>query len=211
MRDRTYHLRCDWLAPCLSLAFLELDPRNFTSVRAISCCEMASMNAWRDDNVVALSRQQRSENINIVVKATHKLKGSQEEEEEAAESLRVSTSSVVDLSSALLFGIPCNPHLMKVHTTKFRNYEGFILLPFARLTNTKLGLTKFYPALLMDNTRTTHSPFKTITAPTRKSLTFEVKLDIIHRHEKGKKTNSIARHHLDSIYCLYYFQVSRLY
>ncbi|MPC68367.1 CENPB DNA-binding domain-containing protein 1 [Portunus trituberculatus] len=30
----------------------------------------------------------------------------------------------------------------------------------------------------------------------RKSLTLEVKLDIIHRHEKGEKTiNSIACHH----------------
>ncbi|MPC33497.1 hypothetical protein E2C01_026849 [Portunus trituberculatus] len=45
---------------------------------------------------------------------------------------------------------------------------------------------------------------------TRKSLTLDVKLDIIHRHERGEKTNSIARHHLDSIYCLYYFQVSKL-
>ncbi|MPC41159.1 CENPB DNA-binding domain-containing protein 1 [Portunus trituberculatus] len=67
---------------------------------------------------------------------------------------------------------------------------------------------------------TTHSPyFKTITASaaarlpspnmppkrpvmlpsvakkTRKSHTLKVKLDIIHRHERGKKTNSIARHH----------------
>ncbi|MPC89953.1 hypothetical protein E2C01_084918 [Portunus trituberculatus] len=39
-------------------------------------------------------------------------------------------------------------------------------------------------------------------AKTRKSLTLEVKLDIIHRHERGEKTNSIAHHHLDSIYCL---------
>ncbi|MPC89610.1 CENPB DNA-binding domain-containing protein 1 [Portunus trituberculatus] len=30
---------------------------------------------------------------------------------------------------------------------------------------------------------------------TRKSLTPEVKPDIIHRHEKGEKTNSIARYH----------------
>ncbi|MPC45752.1 CENPB DNA-binding domain-containing protein 1 [Portunus trituberculatus] len=30
---------------------------------------------------------------------------------------------------------------------------------------------------------------------TRKSLTLEVKLDIIHRHKRGEKTNSIARHH----------------
>ncbi|MPC89039.1 CENPB DNA-binding domain-containing protein 1 [Portunus trituberculatus] len=30
---------------------------------------------------------------------------------------------------------------------------------------------------------------------TRKSLTLEVKLDIIHRQERGEKTNSIARHH----------------
>ncbi|MPC20917.1 CENPB DNA-binding domain-containing protein 1 [Portunus trituberculatus] len=30
---------------------------------------------------------------------------------------------------------------------------------------------------------------------TMKSLTLEVKLDIIHRYERGKKTNSIARHH----------------
>ncbi|MPC64405.1 CENPB DNA-binding domain-containing protein 1 [Portunus trituberculatus] len=29
----------------------------------------------------------------------------------------------------------------------------------------------------------------------RKSLTLKVKLDIIHRHERGKKTNSIVRHH----------------
>ncbi|MPC17217.1 hypothetical protein E2C01_010065 [Portunus trituberculatus] len=45
-----------------------------------------------------------------------------------------------------------------------------------------------------------------IAKKTRKSLTLEVKLDIIHRHERGEKNNSIARHHLDSIYCLYYFQ-----
>ncbi|MPC61713.1 hypothetical protein E2C01_055787 [Portunus trituberculatus] len=30
---------------------------------------------------------------------------------------------------------------------------------------------------------------------TRKSLNLKVKLDIIHRHERGEKTNSIARHH----------------
>ncbi|MPC21926.1 CENPB DNA-binding domain-containing protein 1 [Portunus trituberculatus] len=30
---------------------------------------------------------------------------------------------------------------------------------------------------------------------TRKSLTLEAKLDIIHRQERGEKTNSIARHH----------------
>ncbi|MPC23454.1 Tigger transposable element-derived protein 4 [Portunus trituberculatus] len=29
----------------------------------------------------------------------------------------------------------------------------------------------------------------------RKSLTLEVKLDIIHTHEGGEKTNSIAHHH----------------
>ncbi|MPC78055.1 CENPB DNA-binding domain-containing protein 1 [Portunus trituberculatus] len=34
-----------------------------------------------------------------------------------------------------------------------------------------------------------------VTKKTRKSLTLEVKPDIIHRHERGKKTNSIARHH----------------
>ncbi|MPC14181.1 hypothetical protein E2C01_006938 [Portunus trituberculatus] len=45
---------------------------------------------------------------------------------------------------------------------------------------------------------------------TRKSLTLEVKLDIIHRHERGGKTNSIAHHHFDSIYCLYYFLVHNL-
>ncbi|MPC95265.1 hypothetical protein E2C01_090467 [Portunus trituberculatus] len=50
-----------------------------------------------------------------------------------------------------------------------------------------------------------------IAKKTRKSPTFKVKVDVIHRHEKGEKTNSIARHHIDSIYCLYYFQVSRLY
>ncbi|MPC16048.1 hypothetical protein E2C01_008859 [Portunus trituberculatus] len=30
---------------------------------------------------------------------------------------------------------------------------------------------------------------------TRKSLTPEVKLDIIHKHERGEKTNSVACHH----------------
>ncbi|MPC83245.1 CENPB DNA-binding domain-containing protein 1 [Portunus trituberculatus] len=30
---------------------------------------------------------------------------------------------------------------------------------------------------------------------TRKSLTLEAKLDIIHRHERSEKTNSIAGHH----------------
>ncbi|MPD06606.1 hypothetical protein E2C01_102427 [Portunus trituberculatus] len=49
---------------------------------------------------------------------------------------------------------------------------------------------------------------------TRKSLTLKVKLDnIIHRHKKRENYSiaSIARHHLAYIYCLYYFQVSRLY
>ncbi|MPC31417.1 hypothetical protein E2C01_024706 [Portunus trituberculatus] len=45
-------------------------------------------------------------------------------------------------------------------------------------------------------------------AKTRKSVTLKVKLDIIHRHERGEKTNCIARHHLDSIYCRYYFQAT---
>ncbi|MPC45295.1 hypothetical protein E2C01_038990 [Portunus trituberculatus] len=30
---------------------------------------------------------------------------------------------------------------------------------------------------------------------TRKSLTHEVNLDIIHRHKRGEKTNTIAHHH----------------
>ncbi|MPC70112.1 hypothetical protein E2C01_064351 [Portunus trituberculatus] len=30
---------------------------------------------------------------------------------------------------------------------KFRYNEGFVLLPCARLTNTKLALTKFYPGI----------------------------------------------------------------
>ncbi|MPC90292.1 CENPB DNA-binding domain-containing protein 1 [Portunus trituberculatus] len=34
-----------------------------------------------------------------------------------------------------------------------------------------------------------------IAKKTRKSLTHKVKLDIIHRHERGEKTNSIAHHH----------------
>ncbi|MPC68401.1 hypothetical protein E2C01_062601 [Portunus trituberculatus] len=45
-------LHCDWLAPRLSLALLELDPR-FFNVRATSCREMASMNTWRDGDRVA--------------------------------------------------------------------------------------------------------------------------------------------------------------
>ena len=41
------------------------------------------------------------------------------------------------------------------------------------------------------------SPAKSpsVSKKTRKSLTLEAKLDIIHRHERGEKTNSIARHH----------------
>ncbi|MPD02071.1 Vacuolar protein sorting-associated protein 45 [Portunus trituberculatus] len=91
-------------------------------------------------------------------------------------------------------------------------------------------------APLMDKTHTTHSPlFKTITASaaarlpllymppkrpaispsvakkTRKSLTLEVKLDIIHRHERVKKTNSIASHHGLTPSTVYHFQVSKLY
>ena len=40
-------------------------------------------------------------------------------------------------------------------------------------------------------------PAKSPSVPkkTRKSLTLEANLDIIHRHERGEKTNSIARHH----------------
>ncbi|MPC98895.1 hypothetical protein E2C01_094281 [Portunus trituberculatus] len=49
-----------------------------------------------------------------------------------------------------------------------------------------------------------------VSKKTRKSLTLEVKLDIIHRHER-QENYSNAHHHLASIYCPYYFQVSRLY
>ncbi|MPC45798.1 hypothetical protein E2C01_039502 [Portunus trituberculatus] len=52
MRDRTRHLRCHWLPPRLFLALLELDPRFFNNVRATSCHEMASMNAWRDSDEI---------------------------------------------------------------------------------------------------------------------------------------------------------------
>ncbi|MPC66630.1 hypothetical protein E2C01_060780 [Portunus trituberculatus] len=38
-----------------------------------------------------------------------------------------------------------NPRLTKVHTTKFCYNEHFLLPPSARLTNTKLALTKFFP------------------------------------------------------------------
>ncbi|MPC96769.1 hypothetical protein E2C01_092046 [Portunus trituberculatus] len=44
VRGRTRQLRCDWLAPCLSLVLLELDPRFLNNVRATSCREMANMN-----------------------------------------------------------------------------------------------------------------------------------------------------------------------
>ncbi|MPC61359.1 hypothetical protein E2C01_055429 [Portunus trituberculatus] len=47
-------LRCDCLAPRLSLAFLQLDPRFFNNLRATSCRKMASMNAWKDGDEVAL-------------------------------------------------------------------------------------------------------------------------------------------------------------
>ncbi|MPC15064.1 CENPB DNA-binding domain-containing protein 1 [Portunus trituberculatus] len=42
-------------------------------------------------------------------------------------------------------------------------------------------------------TSTAMSP--SIAKKTSKSLTLEVKLDIIYRHERGEKTNSIARNH----------------
>ncbi|MPC58051.1 CENPB DNA-binding domain-containing protein 1 [Portunus trituberculatus] len=35
----------------------------------------------------------------------------------------------------------------------------------------------------------------TVAKKTRKSLILKVKQDIIHRHERGEKTNSIAHHH----------------
>ncbi|MPC25634.1 hypothetical protein E2C01_018755 [Portunus trituberculatus] len=47
-------LRCDCLALRLSVSLLELDPRFFNNLRATSCREMASMNAWRDSDKVAL-------------------------------------------------------------------------------------------------------------------------------------------------------------
>ncbi|MPC67600.1 hypothetical protein E2C01_061777 [Portunus trituberculatus] len=46
---------------------------------------------------------------------------------------------------------------------------------------------------------------------TRKSLTFEEKLDIIRRQERGQKTNSIASHHGLTPSTVYHFQVNRLY
>ncbi|MPC91220.1 hypothetical protein E2C01_086241 [Portunus trituberculatus] len=58
---------------------------------------------------------------------------------------------------------------------------------------------------------TSPTMLRSIAKKKRKSLTLEVKLDIYYSQTRGEKTNSIARHHLDSIYCLYYFQVSRLY
>ncbi|MPC72149.1 hypothetical protein E2C01_066443 [Portunus trituberculatus] len=50
-----------------------------------------------------------------------------------------------------------------------------------------------------------------IAKKTRKSLTLEVKLDIIHRNKRGKKTNSIACHYGLTPSTVYHFQVSRLY
>ncbi|MPC28674.1 hypothetical protein E2C01_021883 [Portunus trituberculatus] len=41
--------------------------------------------------------------------------------------------------------IQATPRLTKVHTTKFCYNEGFLLLPYAHLVNTKLAVTKFYP------------------------------------------------------------------
>ncbi|MPC66027.1 hypothetical protein E2C01_060169 [Portunus trituberculatus] len=41
---------------------------------------------------------------------------------------------------------------------------------------------------------------------TRKSLTLKVKLDIIHRHERGEKTNSIASHHGLTPSTVYHFK-----
>ncbi|MPC43835.1 hypothetical protein E2C01_037488 [Portunus trituberculatus] len=40
-------IRCCWWVE-------ELDPRNFNNVRATSCREITSMNAWRDGNEVVL-------------------------------------------------------------------------------------------------------------------------------------------------------------
>ncbi|MPC14758.1 Eukaryotic elongation factor 2 kinase [Portunus trituberculatus] len=52
--DVRLQLRRDCLAPRLSLALLELDPRFFNNLRITSCREMASMNTWRDGDEVAL-------------------------------------------------------------------------------------------------------------------------------------------------------------
>ncbi|MPC30312.1 hypothetical protein E2C01_023573 [Portunus trituberculatus] len=51
---------------------------------------------------------------------------------------------------------------------------------------------------------------RSVAKKTRKSLTLEVKLDIIHRLERGEKTNSIASHHGLTPSTVYYFEVSRL-
>ncbi|MPC60393.1 hypothetical protein E2C01_054437 [Portunus trituberculatus] len=64
-------------------------------------------------------------------------------------------------------------------------------------------------AVIMTGKRPAMSP--SVAKKTRKSLTLEVKLDIIRRHERGEKTNSIASHHGLTPSTVYHFQVGRLY
>ncbi|MPD02475.1 hypothetical protein E2C01_098061 [Portunus trituberculatus] len=59
-------LGCDCLAPRLSLVLLELNLRFFNNLRETPCCEMASMNAWRDGDEVAL-RLQRTSPLEVVL------------------------------------------------------------------------------------------------------------------------------------------------
>ncbi|MPC97036.1 hypothetical protein E2C01_092324 [Portunus trituberculatus] len=64
------------------------------------------------------------------------------------------------------------------------------------------------PSLYMPPKRPVMSP--SIAKKTRKSLTFKVKLDVIHKHER-RETNSIASHHGLTPSTLYHFQFRRLY
>ncbi|MPC88658.1 Sodium-coupled neutral amino acid transporter 9 [Portunus trituberculatus] len=77
------------------------------------------------------------------------------------------------------------------------------------LQKTMASVAAHLPSLYMPPKRPAMSP--SIAKKTGKCLTLEVKLDIIHRHERGEKTNSIASYHGLTPSTVYHFQVSKFY
>ncbi|MPC26252.1 hypothetical protein E2C01_019388 [Portunus trituberculatus] len=70
-------------ASVLSLALLDLDSRFFNNIRAASCSEMASMNAWREGDKVAfrlLGTPPLQDNLDSVASQEAEKEGDKEEE-----------------------------------------------------------------------------------------------------------------------------------
>ncbi|MPC41246.1 hypothetical protein E2C01_034834 [Portunus trituberculatus] len=92
---------------------LELDPRNFNNVRATSCSEMASMNAWRDGNEVAMrslsgagNTTSRVSHIRSQVSARNMLNSKRYENKSCHSNKPLNSTSLIIVAGAIGHEVP---------------------------------------------------------------------------------------------------------